>query len=156
MTIGFMVAGLLQHESSGWEQITALLDARADEVLHTNDQGEPQRASDVYAHLERWMTANIPRVEAFLADGPGGAVPDLPASVDELNARWAQEDRDVAFAEARRRAFLARDRFMAQMRTVPLDRWTARLVGLYHGNGLGHYQEHLGYLGSQWMRYSLR
>ena len=54
--------------------------------------------------------------------------------------------RDVSFPDARRRAFLARDRFGGQMRSVPLARWTPRLVGLYNGNGFGHYQEHLGYL----------
>ncbi len=140
---GFMITGLLRHESVAWERLTAFLDARSDAALHTGDKGETWSAAAIYAHLGRWMTVNMPRVDAFLADG---VVPDLPAEMDALNARWFEEDRDISFADARRGTFLARDQFTAQIRSVPLDRWTPRLVALCNGNSLGHYQEHLGYI----------
>lgn len=143
---GFIVEGALLHEEAAWQRLTGLLDARASGVLHTGDDGQPWSAADIYAHIERWMTANIPRVDAFLASG---TVPELPASVDELNARWSKEDAGVAFDAARTRTVEARTRFMAQMRTIPLDRWTARLMGLYGGNAWGHYAEHLEYLDAE-------
>jgi hypothetical protein len=144
---GFMVTGLLEHESAGWERLTAILDARPEGVLHTGEDGQDWTAAAIYAHLERWMAVNMPRVDAFLAAGPDGSVPDLQASVDELNARWVEEDAALSFAEARQRAFRSRDHFVAQIRSVPADRWTPRLVGLYMGNAWGHYNEHLAYFG---------
>ena len=91
------------------------------------------------------MEVNLGRVQAFFDTG---LVPDLEADVDVLNARWAQEDAAASFAESRRRAFLARDRFMRQMRGIPIARFTPRLLGIYAGNAWGHYREHLGYTGT--------
>lgn len=141
---GYMVEGMLRDESAGWERFTAILDARPVDLLHTGDDGRPWRAADIYAHVERWMTVNLPRAEAGLATG---TVPELGASPDALNARWLAEDAGVTFEAARRRAFLARDAFMGQMRGIPVEQWTARLVSLYGGNAWGHYREHLEYMG---------
>jgi hypothetical protein len=138
----YMVQGIQRHESDGWERITAILDATPTGTVHRGDDGTDWRASDVYAHLWRWMDVQFPRVEAFLAVGE---VPELPATTDELNVRWLREDAELSFAEARRRAFLARDRFVESMRAMPIERWTNRLVSLYAGNSVGHYEEHLGY-----------
>jgi hypothetical protein len=140
----FMVDGALKHESAAWERLTALLDARPSEVLHAGEDGQPWTATAAYAHLGRWMTVNIPRADAFLA---GGSVPELPESVDDLNARWLEEDSGLTFDAARARTHEARDGFMAQMRTIPAERWTPRLMGLYGGNSWGHYAEHLAYFG---------
>ncbi len=140
---GYLVRGELAHESVEWERLTALLDARPEGVLHSGEDGQDWTARDIYTHLERWMTTNIPRVQTFASTG---AVPDLPASVDELNARWIEQDRDVAFPEARRRAFLARDRFADTVRDLPAAQWTTRIAALYHGNARGHYLEHLDYI----------
>lgn len=140
---GFLVEGALLHEEATWQRLTAILDARPDGVLHTGANGEAWNAADTYAHLERWMTVNIPRVAEFLATG---VFPELPAGTDEMNARWSKEDAGIAFDVARTKAFEARERFMAQMRTVPLDRWTSFLLRHYGGNAWGHYAEHLDYL----------
>ena len=140
---GYMVAGMLSDEAAAWARLTAALDARPSEVLHTGEDGRAWRAADIYAHLERWMTVNIPRAEAGLATG---VVPELEASADDLNARWLAEDANVTFDAARRRSFVAREAFMAQMRGIAIPQWTARVVSLYAGNAWGHYAEHLEYM----------
>jgi hypothetical protein len=140
----YMVAGMAADESSGWERITRILDAQPSGVLHVGDDERPWTAADTYAHLERWMVINIPRVEAGLATG---VLADLPDDPEALNDLWLAEDAGVTFEDARRRAFLARDTFIAQMRSVPAGAWTAELVILYAGNAWEHYREHLGYMG---------
>lgn len=140
---GFLVEGALLHEEATWQRLTALLDARPSGVLHTGANGEPWTAADTYAHLERWMTVNIPRVEEFLASG---VFPELPAGTDEMNALWSKEDASIAFDGARAKAVDARRLFMAQMRTIPLDRWTSFLMRHYGGNAWLHYVEHLDYI----------
>ncbi|MDO9445654.1 MAG: hypothetical protein Q7K37_10090 [Dehalococcoidia bacterium] len=140
---GYMVAGMLSDEAAAWQRLTAALDPRPSEVLHTGDDGRPWRAADIYAHVERWMTVNIPRAETGLATG---VVPELESSADDLNARWLAEDAGVTFEAARRRSFVAREAFMAQMRGIAIPQWTARLVSLYAGNAWGHYAEHLEYM----------
>ncbi|MCK9493981.1 MAG: hypothetical protein M0R75_00605 [Dehalococcoidia bacterium] len=142
---GYMVAGMLAHESAGWERLTAILDARPEGALHRGEDGVAWDATMVYAHLGRWMEIQFPRVEAFLATGE---VPeDLGGTVDELNARWMAEDAALTFSEARRRTFLARDRFVRMVYDLPIERWTSRVVGLCMGNSAGHYQEHLDWIG---------
>jgi hypothetical protein len=140
----YMVTGMAADESAEWGRVTGILDAQPSGVLHTGDDGRPWTAADIYAHLERWMTVNIPRAAAGLTTG---VVPDLPDSMDALNGLWLAEDAGVPFEAARRRAFLARDAFMGQMRGIPVEAWTARLVSLYGGNAWGHYREHLEYMG---------
>ncbi|MDA0270007.1 MAG: hypothetical protein O2798_07505 [Chloroflexi bacterium] len=140
----YMVAGMAADESSKWEHVTRVLDAQPTGMLHTGDDGRVWTAADIYAHLERWMVVNLPRAEAGLATG---VVPELPDSTEALNDLWLAEDAGVSFTHARRRAFVARDAFMAQMRAIPVEAWTARLVSLYGGNAWGHYHEHLKYMG---------
>ncbi len=140
---GYMLDGTFEHESLQWERMTAALDAHPRGPLHRGDDSVSWGATDVYAHLHRWMWVQLPRVAAFLETGE---VPELEASVDELNARWMAEDGKLEFEDARRRAFRMRDRFVRTMRDVPVDRWTTRLVGLCAGNSVGHYQEHLDWI----------
>ena len=140
---GYMVAGMLDHESVQWERITAILDAQPRGPLHRGEDGVSWDATMVYAHLCRWMVVQFPRVEAFLATGE---VPDLEATVDELNARWMVEDSALDFEAARRNAYRARDRFARTAQGIPNAKWNARLVELFAGNSLGHYQEHLDWI----------
>lgn len=140
---GYMLEGMFTHESAGWERLTGVLDATPEGRLHLGDGGVEWESRDVYAHLERWMAVQFPRVEAYLETGE---VPELEAPTDELNARWTPEDRALSFEEARRRAFLTRDRFVRRMREVPVAKWNARLVSLCAGNSAGHYAEHLEWI----------
>lgn len=140
---GYMVTGMLEHESAQWERLTAILDARPRDTLHRGEDGVAWHAADVYAHLARWMDIQFPRVGAFLATGE---VPELDATVEELNALWMAEDRDRPFEDARRHAFRTRDRFVRMIRDVPVDRWNARVLGWCAGNSVGHYQEHLAWI----------
>jgi len=140
----YMVDGALHDESSEWERLTAHLDGRPSGPLYRDDAGGEVTSAATYAHLARWMEVNLDRVQAFFDTG---VVPDLEADVDVLNARWAQEDAALTLAESRRRAFLVRDRFMGQMRGIPIARFTPRLLGMYAGNSWDHYREHLGYTG---------
>lgn len=140
---GYMVTGVLEHESMQWERMTAALDSHTRGKLHQGDDGVPWDATDIYSHLYRWMWVQFPRVERFLTTGE---VPDLDLTVDELNGLWRAEDKDVKFEAARRRAYRTRDRFRRMIVEVPIEKWTPRLVGLCAGNSLGHYQEHLGWI----------
>ncbi|MCA9850705.1 MAG: hypothetical protein KC461_08670 [Dehalococcoidia bacterium] len=139
----YMVNGMLEHESMHWERITAALDSHSRGRLHRGDDGISWEAVDIYAHLHRWMWIQFPRVEAYLETGE---VPELEASVDELNARWLAEDDRVKFENARRHAFRTRDRFVRMMQDIPIEKWSMRLVGLCVGNSVGHYQEHLNWI----------
>lgn len=141
--LGYMVKGMLEHESMQWERMTAALDSHTRGKLHQGDDGVSWAATDIYSHLYRWMWVQFSRVEAFLATGE---VPELDATVDELNALWRAEDRDMRFEAARRRAYRTRDRFRQMIAEVPIEKWTPRLVGLCAGNSFGHYQEHLGWI----------
>src|SRR3546814_19010892 len=80
-----MVTGMLDHESVQWERITAILDAHPRGPLHRGEDDVSWDATAVYAHLCRWMAVQFSRVAAFLATGE---VPDLDATVDDLNHRW--------------------------------------------------------------------
>jgi len=140
---GYMVKGMLEHESMQWERMTAALDSHSRGKLHQGDDGVPWDATDIYSHLYRWMWVQFPRVEAFLATGE---VPELDATVDELNALWRAEDKNAKFEAARLRAYRTRDRFRQMIGEVPIAKWTPRLVGLCAGNSFGHYQEHLGWI----------
>lgn len=140
---GYMVDGMLEHESVQWERMTAALDSHPRGRLHRGEDGISWEATTVYAHLERWMDVQARRVHAFLEHGE---VPALEATVDELNGRWMPEDASLRFETARRHAYLTRDRFVRMVREVPIGAWNARLVGLCAGNSVGHYQEHLAWI----------
>ena len=134
---------LLRAEAEGWEELIAILDATAPELLErpgVNAEGWAVR--DVMWHLAFWCS-DAARALHEIAEGRFDRVrePYGDAEVDRLNDRELERSRRMGVDEVRAELHLARaamlERFGAlEVLTADADEWFAE-------SGPLHYAEHL-------------
>lgn len=136
---------LQQKDAAGWARITAHLDAHPEGRVH-GDGSDPWTSTAVYAHLGRWFDHSTELVEAARDGRPA---PTMDASMDEVNARWRQEDADLTLDEARGRANRAHDRYLAAVASLPEELWTETIERNVIADGWDHYDHHLRYTNAE-------
>lgn len=137
------IAEMLRRDEEEWQALRELLDRAGDRPVHAG--GSPSwRASDVYAHLARWIDFSMDQFEAR-RDGREPP-PNPPGTDDEINARWQAEDADLTLAEARERALLAYKRRIDAVRSLPAERWDDELKAIANADGFQHFESHRRYI----------
>ena len=142
---------LLRAEAEGWEELIAVLDATAPELLErpgVNAEGWAVR--DVMWHLAFWCS-DAARALAEMSDGTfdRGGEPNGPVQVDLVNDRELERSRgmepDQVRSELHRGRSAMLERFGAlEVLTADADEW-------FEESGPLHYSEHLPGL-EAWIR----
>jgi hypothetical protein len=136
------IVQMLDRDRGAWEALVSALDARPHEVLH-DPESPAWTAKEVYAHLARWMEHSTDDFEAHIE---GKRAPRDEGTDDEINERWAVEDRALTFDEARRRAHEAYERRLRTIQALPDEQWDHVFRAIARSDGHEHYAAHSSYL----------
>ena len=123
-----------------WPRWTAFVDAEADAGRAETPGSDGWTLAEAVAHVARWQDWSVARAETLAA---GARLEEI--DVDGQNAAWAEQDRGVAFAEARLRADRAHAAFRQCVAAIVPDRWSRSLGRLVVANTSHHYEEHMGW-----------
>jgi hypothetical protein len=108
---------MLRHGDALWERLATALDASMDGSLGTSTDWT---GHDVYAHFARWQAHAASEVRQLLA----GAKPaPLPGEEDDINRRWAAEDRALSDDEVRGRCIETRDALRQLLEGLTAEQW---------------------------------
>jgi hypothetical protein len=128
---------------SALAELDALLAASERVTLH-GDDAHQWSASDVWAHVGRWLGVSAELVGRHLAGERD--IHDYDGGGEEFNLRWIEEDRALDVGEARSRALDSWDRLRGVIAGVDEARWNGFIEAHAKGNGADHVLEHLGYV----------
>jgi hypothetical protein len=129
-----------------WSALWPRLNGLDDAALVRPGASGGWSARDVLLHLARWHEAAGVAIRARV-DGrrPAHDYSDYEA----WNARWHEEDRDVAPSHARARAAVSYLDLRALLAGLPPERWDAFVHSWVRGSNWEHYREHLEPLDSE-------
>jgi len=134
----------LDRDRWSWGSLVAALDARPGVPLH--DPESPDWTSqEIFGHFAHWTEWGITAFEAQLAGNPR---PESTETADEVNTRWAAEDRSLDLEALRARALAAFGQRAQLIASTPADRWTASMLATVAEDGYDHIAEHLRYIGA--------
>lgn len=135
---------MLAEGDALWARLDALLLERASRPrLHT--EGETDwNSRDVYAHFARWIGLTIEQVQRKSAGLDW--LPALPGTDDEINERWAAEDRALSQDEARAWCLEATATLRRLIGELSADQWTRFGHRCMSDIGGEHYRGHIDYI----------
>jgi hypothetical protein len=123
-----------------WPRWTAFLDEEENRGRADAAGSDGWTLAEAVAHVARWHQWSVARASTLAA---GGRLQEI--DVDGLNAAWAEQDRGIAFAEARARGDQAHRAFRERIASIPPESWSRALGRLVVANSSEHYQEHMGW-----------
>ncbi len=133
---------IIMEDRRQWQLLVNLLESRAGLPLHA-PPAKPWKSQDVYAHLARWLEHSNSDIEAYLQ---GHNLSPPISNPEELNALWQTEDSHMSLVQARAKAFKAFEDRMRILRSIPPERWDARLERIAAYDGAEHYKMHINYI----------
>jgi len=136
-------ARLLSEGRAAWEQLSALLDARA-ELAQVHSSGPAWTSRDVFAHLARWQVRSIDRLTKRMAGNPPLA--PLPGTDDEINAGWHAADQALSLPAARTWCLETAEALRSLLLALTPEQWEDFGRDLAVNASAVHYDEHLGFL----------
>ena len=132
----------LERDRRGWAALVAELDGKPGVALH--DPESPDWTSrEIFGHFAHWFERGIVVFEAELA---GDEAPPLPGGFEELNDRWAAEDRSADVDALRSRALRAFGKRAQLIRSTPADRWSEAMLASVSEDGYDHIAVHSSYI----------
>ena len=134
--------GVVAGADAALAELEAVLEGAERVTLHGDDEHQ-WTASDVWAHLGRWLDVGAQMVERYLAGERD--IHDWDGGAEEFNLGWIEEDRALDVAEARSRAFEAWGRLREQLLGVEAGDWNGFLAW-HASSGREHVLEHLRYV----------
>jgi hypothetical protein len=129
---------LMAEEERLWTQVHELVDSlAAGAVEEPGYFVEGWSAKDLIAHIGSWLA----EAGAVLERIRFGTYRPEEIDIDAMNAAFYEANRDVAFADVRAQAFVARSQMVRAWRSLPIEspeagRWISKA-------GPEHYAEHL-------------
>jgi hypothetical protein len=108
---------MLRRGDELWEQLAAALDASMDRPLGPSTDWT---GHDVYAHFARWQAHAASEVRQLLV---GGQPAPLPGDEDDINRRWAAEDRPLSHDEVRGRCIETRNELRRLLEGMNAEQW---------------------------------
>jgi hypothetical protein len=130
---------LLSLEDAGWRELSARLHRLTEgDWVRPGVNGE-WTPKDMIAHIALWHASATDRLGSYRMTG---AIPPLPAAVDDINREQFERSRDLTVKEARAMSGAARHRFREEIAMLPDDP-EERLSMLIIGDGSEHYDEHI-------------
>ena len=137
---------LLRDGDELWARLWPLLELCTDDELLRPGAAGDWTGVDVLMHLARWHEHGVERLTAHIEGREAVSRNDF----ELWNARWHEEDKGVASAEARRRCESSRAAVRALLGSLQ-PQWDELVRGVYDGVIGPHYVEHLDFLAeSDW------
>jgi len=110
-------ATMLRRGDELWERLAAAIDASMDRPLGPSTAWT---GHDVYAHFARWQAHAANDVRQLLA---GAQRAPVPGNEDEINERWAAEDRALSHDEVRGRCIETRTELRRLLEGLTAEQW---------------------------------
>jgi hypothetical protein len=135
---------MLREGAELFAQLQHLLDARSDESSLHADGASAWTSRDVYAHFARWTGFTIEQVQRKSAGIDW--LPPIPGTDDEINERWAAEDRALTTAQAKAWCVESAEHLRLLMRGLSADQWSRFGRKCMEDIGGGHYRAHIEFI----------
>ncbi len=137
-------AGLLTEGAQVWDQLDALLRQHATTPnLHAEGAAE-WSSRDVYAHLARWIGRTVEQVQRKSAGVDW--LPPLTGTDDEINERWAAEDRALTLKQAREWCIATTETLRRLIEDLSVDQWNRFGRRCMEDIDGGHYRAHIEFI----------
>lgn len=133
----------LERIDTTYAQLLDALEGLTDEQLLTPGLTGTWRGKDVMAHIARWEETATAAIEHHLR---GERLPGDYRDYEAWNARWAEEDHDVALDEIKRRFEQSHQALMALLRSLHSEQWNRYVQAWLNGTTWHHYEQHAGWI----------
>jgi hypothetical protein len=120
-----------------WEQLRAALDAR---IARPAYDAHDWTGHDVYAHFARWQSHAHGELGHILGGEP---LTPIEGDEDEINRRWAAEDRALPTDVVRQRCIDTRAEFRAALMSLTANQWDRFGRACSPDVSGEHYEHHL-------------
>jgi hypothetical protein len=128
----------LARADDAWRQWEAFLKRESTSGNAEERGSDGWTLAEAVAHVARWQAWSTIRLQHVL---DGGRLEQL--AIDEINAKWAAEDRGIAYEEAARRMQEAWRGLRAKTEEVPDERWNGLFNEVVKANTWEHFAEHM-------------
>jgi hypothetical protein len=130
--------------ATSWARLDALLMQQAARARLHAEGASDWNSRDVYAHFARWTGNTVVQLRRKMAGIDW--LPAIPGSDDEINERWAAEDRALTLDQARSWCLQTRTTLVDLMLALTPEEWT-RFGGRCTPDIAGeHYQSHIDFI----------
>ena len=137
------IFSLLARIDDGWAHLWDRVEKlSADELQASAGNADGWPLSIVLAHIGRWEEWHRDAIEKHLVDGSAKSYDGY----ESWNEAWANEDRDLAPVDARRRLQDTHHEFRRLLGELRSDQWDDAVTRWTQTCTYTHYEEHLGEL----------
>jgi hypothetical protein len=102
-------------------ELRALLDRNVEKASLHAEGATDWNSRDVYAHFARWIGFTIEQVQRKAAGLDW--LPPIPGTDDEINERWAVQDRTLTLDQARDWCIASVDTLTSLINDLSVDQW---------------------------------
>jgi hypothetical protein len=135
---------LLDEGAELWSRLDSLLQEREGRARLHAEGPTDWTNRDVYAHFARWIGFTIEQVQRKAAGLDW--LPPIPGTDDEINERWAAEDRALTVAQARAWSMQSIETLRRLMLDLSIDQWTRFGKKCIDDIGGEHYRAHIEFI----------
>jgi hypothetical protein len=135
---------LLDEGAALWNRLDGLLQEREGTTrLHAEGLTD-WTSRDVYAHFARWTGFTIEQVQRKAAGLDW--LPPIPGTDDEINERWAVDDRMLTLAQARAWCVQSTETLRRLIFDLSIDQWNRFGRKCVDDVGGQHYGAHIEFI----------
>jgi hypothetical protein len=135
---------MLREGAELFARLEQLLDERNEDASLHSSGASAWNSRDVYAHFARWTGFTIEQVQRKAAGIDW--LPPIPGTDDEINERWAAEDRALTTAQAKAWCIDSAEHLRGLVRGLSVDQWTRFGRKCVEDIGGGHYRAHIEFI----------